>query len=85
MAVIGLLLLFVFATPANANINIDARFDKTGDGIVDAADWKMLTQEEKTQYARASIQALGEDPDVRLPDGMTRQEHYLKGLNEVYR
>jgi len=80
------LLFFIAGAAAIAanSLEVDARFDKTGDGIVDAADWSIMSTKEKVRYSRASIEALGEDPDVLLPDGVSRQGHYLQGLNQVY-
>ena len=65
-------------------VAVDVRFDKTGDGIVDAADWSGMKPEERLAYARASVEALGEDPDVQLPGGKSRAEIYLDGLGDVY-
>ena len=65
-------------------VAVDARFDKTGDGIVDAADWPAIKPDERLAYARASVEALGENPDVQLPGGKSRAEIYLEGLKEVY-
>jgi len=64
--------------------SVDVRFDKTGDGIVDAADWSSMKQDERLAYARASVEALGENPDVQLPGGKSRAEIYLEGLRQVY-
>lgn len=66
------------------NLSVDFRFDKTGDGIVDASDWKAMTAEERAAYARESVQALGEDPDALIPGGKTRAQLYLEGLVSVY-
>jgi len=71
------------AVPQDA-ATVDARFDKTGDGIVDAADWSGMKQDERLAYARASVEALGENPDVQLPGGKSRAEIYLDGLRQVY-
>ena len=77
--------LFVpLAAVADDVVAVDARFDKTGDGIVDAADWSGMEQGERLAYARASVEALGENPDVQLPGGKSRAEIYLDGLREVY-
>lgn len=62
----------------------DAKFDKTGDGWVDAADWKKMTPEERAAYARASVRALGQDPDAGVGGGKTRADQYLDGLESVY-
>jgi len=66
------------------NLSVDSRFDRTGDGIVDASDWAMLSEEERKAYARASVEALGEDPDVQIPGGKSRAELYLEGLRSAY-
>jgi len=65
-------------------VSVDASFDKTGDGMVDATDWKEMTEAEKTAYATASIRELGEDPDAKLDDGSTRAQQFLRGLKSVY-
>ena len=83
----GLLVVAVLlplAALAADTIAADARFDKTGDGIVDATDWSGMKQDERLAYARASVEALGENPDVQLPGGKSRAEIYLDGLREVY-
>ena len=65
-------------------IPVDVRFDKTGDGIVDASDWGKMTADEQQSYARESLKALGEDPDVLLLEGKSRAQKYLEGLRSVY-
>jgi len=83
-----LLLAVACALPLAAfaadDVPVDMLFDKTGDGIVDAADWALMEQEERTAYARASVEALGEDPDVLLSGGRSRAEVYMDGLKRVY-
>jgi hypothetical protein len=69
---------------AGGDVSVDARFDKTGDRLVDASDWGLMAESERAAYARASVQALGEDPDVVLMDGRSRAENYLAGLRAVY-
>lgn len=77
-----------FALPlaaiADDGLSVDTEFDKTGDKLVDASDWGMMAEAERAAYARASVQALGEDPDVMLVDGRSRAESYLAGLRSVY-
>ncbi|MDX8403332.1 MAG: hypothetical protein R8K54_02865 [Mariprofundaceae bacterium] len=70
---------------ADDGLSVDALFDKTGDKLVDASDWGLMTELEQAAYARASVQALGEDPDVMLVDGKSRAESYLAGLRAVYK
>ena len=72
------------AAVADDGLSVDAKFDKTGDRLVDASDWGMMAEAERAAYARASVQALGEDPDVMLVDGRSRAETYLAGLRSVY-
>jgi len=83
-----LIIIAVAILPALAwgdgNLSVDVRFDKTGDGIVDAADWAAMKPEERAAYARASVEALGEDPDAQLPGGKSRAGMYLEGLKAVY-
>lgn len=69
---------------ADDGLSVDARFDKTGDRLVDASDWPKMTADEKRAYAGESLRALGEDPDIVLPEGRTRADHYLDGLKAVY-
>ncbi|MBL4759485.1 MAG: hypothetical protein JKY80_01340 [Mariprofundaceae bacterium] len=91
-AVAAMLPLFMLASDAFAAdqksediaIPVDVRFDKTGDGIVDASDWGKMTADEQQSYARESLKALGEDPDVLLLEGKSRAQKYLEGLRSVY-
>lgn len=78
------LALFSSEGLADDGLAVDAQFDKTGDGIVDASDWKLMKQDDRAAYARASVAALGENPEIQLPGGKTRAEIYLDGLSAVY-
>jgi hypothetical protein len=80
LAVACLLPLAAFAE----DVPVDVLFDKTGDGIVDASDWALMDAQERSSYARASVEALGENPDVQLPGGKSRADIYLEGLMVVY-
>lgn len=82
----GALATLVSSTPlwADDGALVDARFDKTGDGIVNGADWKKMTDAERMAYAQNSLEALGEDPLAALPSGKTRLDLYLAGLRQVY-
>lgn len=79
-----LLLLAPALAGADGGLSVDASFDRTGDGIVDASDWAKMSDEEKRAYADASVRALGEDPDTLLVGGQTRGARYLQGLRAVY-
>ncbi|HXH73086.1 MAG TPA: hypothetical protein VNI58_09765 [Mariprofundaceae bacterium] len=72
------------AATAAGGLSVDARFDKTGDGIVDASDWAQMDEATKLEYARESVAALGEDPDAMLEGRLTRAQRYLEGLRAVY-
>ncbi|MDX8389547.1 MAG: hypothetical protein R8M38_03560 [Mariprofundaceae bacterium] len=63
---------------------VDAKFDVTGDGHVDAEDWKEMASEFRISYARECMAALGEDPDVVVGGGVNRGERYFHGLEAVY-
>ncbi len=77
--------LLLFAVPLYAKSpSVDARFDKTGNGLVDAGDWKLMSNKEKRAYARASLRELGLDPKAGVGGGKTRVDSYLKGLRSVY-
>ncbi len=65
-------------------LNVDARFDRTGDGIVDASDWAQFSEAEKRAYAYAAVQALGGDPYTRIEGEKTRGDRFLEGLRAVY-
>jgi hypothetical protein len=69
---------------AAGGLSIDAEYDLTGDGIVDAADWAKMSEEAKKAYAYSSVRALGENPDVILEGEQTRGGRYLQGLRSVY-
>jgi len=64
--------------------NVDARFDKTGDAIVDSQDWDLMNAGERQAYARQSVIGLGQDPDAVVENGKTRALLYLEGLRSVY-
>ncbi len=86
-AAAAMLPLFSFASDqaaGDAVMTVDVRFDKTGDGIVDASDWSKMTADEQQLYARESVKSLGEDPDVLLLQGKSRAQQYLEGLRSVY-
>jgi len=69
---------------AAGGLGVDARFDLTNDGIVDASDWQRMTEDAKRAYANESVTALGEDPYAILEGDQTRGERFLKGLRSVY-
>jgi len=75
----------LFAVSAYAESpSADARFDKTGDGLVNAEDWKQMRDEEKQAYAMDSLRELGLDPEAGVGAGKTRADRYLEGLRSVY-
>jgi len=76
--------VFFVGSAAAEGVNVDAMFDKTGDGIVDGEDWQLMSDEEKEAYARRSVMGLGQDPDDVVEDGKTRALLYLEGLRSVY-
>lgn len=74
------------STPAMAagGLSVDARFDLTQDGIVDASDWAKMSDDAKQTYANESVKALGLDPHAILDGRQTRGARYLDGLRAVY-
>jgi len=76
--------LSVPAAQAAGGLSVDAKFDLTGDGIVDASDWAKMSEDAKRTYANESVQALGQDPHAILEGRQTRGERYLQGLRSVY-
>jgi len=69
---------------AAGGLSVDAKFDLTGDGIVDASDWAKMSDDAKQTYANESVQALGLDPHAILQGRQTRGARYLLGLRAVY-
>jgi len=80
--------LFAFVLVNNSwaagGLSVDARFDLTDDGIVDASDWQRMTEDTKHAYANESVKALGEDPYAILEGQQTRGDRFLTGLRSVY-
>jgi len=80
-----MVMALLLAAPVHAEKpSADARFDKTGDGLVDAEDWKQMNNTEKQAYARDSLRELGLDPAAGVGKGKTRADRYLEGLRSVY-
>lgn len=85
LAVAILISVFSLSTAqAAGGLSVDAKFDLTGDGIVDASDWAKMSEDAKKTYADESIQALGQDPYAILEGRQTRGARYLMGLRSVY-
>ena len=84
---LALLTLLCMPQPlwAAGGLSVDAAFDLTDDGIVDAADWAKMDKAARRAYAYASVQNLGGDPYTMLKGRQTRGERFLKGLNSVYK
>jgi len=69
---------------AAGGLSVDAKFDLTGDGIVDASDWAKMSEDAKQAYANESVQALGQSPEAIFEGRKTRGARYLLGLRAVY-
>ncbi|MDX8383750.1 MAG: hypothetical protein R8M45_06685 [Ghiorsea sp.] len=69
---------------SEATMMVDLKFDKTNDGIIDGRDWHEMKDTEKVTYARMSLEAVGENPDAVVADGVTRTSLLLQGLDGVY-
>jgi len=76
--------LYASAAQAAGGLSVDAKFDLTGDGIVDASDWAKMSEDAKQTYANESVQALGQNPHAVLEGHQTRGARYLLGLRSVY-
>jgi len=84
---IALCCVALLASPvwaADAPVNADVAFDKTGDGLVDVEDWGRMSEQDRLAYAKASLVELGLAPDVAIGGGRTRLQDYLDGLRAVY-
>ena len=77
-------MLFSVSARAAGGLSVDAKFDLTGDGIVDASDWAKMSEDAKQAYANESVQALGQKPDAVFEGRKTRGARYLQGLRAVY-
>ena len=75
---------YIPALHAAGGLSVDAQFDLTKDGLVDASDWHRMNEDARKAYANESVRSLGEDPDVRLEGETTRGQRYLQGLRAVY-
>ena len=61
------------------------KFDKNGDGIIDRADWRRMTDSDKKTYVRMSLEEIGENPDTTVSQGKTREDLLLEGLEAIYK
>ncbi len=77
-------MLFSVSAQAAGGLSVDAKFDLTGDGIVDASDWAKMSEDAKQAYANESVKALGQDPEAVFEGRKTRGARYLQGLRAVY-
>jgi len=77
-------MLFSVSAWAAGGLSVDAKFDLTSDGIVDASDWAKMSEDAKQAYANESVRALGQDPDAIFDGRKTRGTRYLQGLRSVY-
>lgn len=80
MAVSLILPLSVFA----ANQEINDKFDKNKDGIIDRTDWRKMNKDERKTYARMSLEEIGENPDAFVAKDKTREAFLLEGLEAIY-
>jgi len=46
--------------------------------------WRDMSDADKQAYARKSLEDVGENPDARVSDSMTRGQLMLQGLEAVY-
>lgn len=63
---------------------VDKAFDKNGDGLVEASDWKLMSGAERKAYARRSVEAVGGHPDTDAGNGQTLAQYYLSVLERIY-
>ena len=67
-----------------ADLSVDAQFDRNKDGAVDKIDWRYMKDDQKRTYARLSLEAIGENPDVLVTKDKTREQLLLEGLEAIY-
>ena len=75
----------IAANPCDNILDVEKHHDITGDGIVDAADWAKMSNEQRQQYVRAAVTAAGSNPDALAAQGETRAQHYFRVLEHLYR
>jgi len=60
---------------------VEALYDRSGDLIVDAADWKKLSGHEQRDYVQASLNAFSTH---NTPANTHRVQLYLDAINSLY-
>jgi len=76
--------LSIFPSPADATETaeqVEHRFDRSGDGVVDAEDWKRLSADEQRDYVQAFLGAFSAPGE---PVDSHRVQLYLQALNALY-
>ncbi len=75
----------IAAQPAAGNdasaTDVEQRFDRSGDGVVDAEDWQHLSSQERRDYVRA---LLGAFSPPNTPENQHRTELYLNAITRLY-
>ncbi len=60
---------------------VEAQFDRSGDKLVDAEDWKQLSKQERRDYVRALLQAYSPH---HTPADDRRTTLYLNAITSLY-
>jgi len=60
---------------------VEALYDRSGDQLVDAEDWKRLSTQERHDYVQASLDAFS---TLNTPSGKYRIQLYLNAITNLY-
>jgi len=60
---------------------VEALYDRSGDQLVDAEDWKKLSKQERHDYVQASLDAFSSS---NTPTDKARVRLYLNAINHLY-
>jgi len=60
---------------------VEVLYDRSGDQLVDAEDWKLLSKREQRDYVQASLDAFATH---KHPTDKHRVQLYLNAINSLY-
>ncbi|MDQ6965179.1 MAG: hypothetical protein Q9M13_09705 [Mariprofundales bacterium] len=79
--IITILMLQPSTVMAATVAEVERMYDRSGDQLVDAEDWKKLSQQEQREYAQASLDALSTQ---NTPTNKHRVTLYLHAITNLY-
>ncbi len=78
------LTLPLFGCASKQELRQTSMMENSKDTAMNPVIWQKMSDEEKVSYARKSLEDVGENPDARVSDGVTRAMLMLQGLEAVY-